>query len=193
MLPYIWRTKIVWDKSFPHWQPSLFLLVPRWGGPMHGSSIQLSKGKFPQVYKSEDIFNCGNPIIQYNEYDTYVYSWTTWRMRKRLLHHLWPRHTNVTTITEKHKSLTSHNINSIKSPSNPAKTASILWGEFPSKEHWQNCYVTLLDNFLEVDAIIGDIIFYGFANHILHPVREKAPFWGHCWWRKNNSLVAPSS
>jgi hypothetical protein len=31
--------------------------------------------------------------------------------------------------------------------------------EFPSKEQWQNCYVTLLDNFLEIDAIIGDIIF----------------------------------
>jgi hypothetical protein len=30
----------------------------------------------------------------------------------------------------------------------------------------------LLDNFLEIDAIIGDIIiFYGFADHILHSVR----------------------
>jgi hypothetical protein len=32
-------------------------------------------------------------------------------------------------------------------------------GEFPSKEHWQNCYGTLLDDFLGIDAIIGDIIF----------------------------------
>ncbi len=55
-----------------------------------------------------------------------------------------------------------------------------LMGEFPSKEHWQNCYGTSLDNFLEIDAIIGYIIFYGFADHILHPAREKAPFWGHC-------------
>ncbi len=39
---------------------------------------------------------------------------------------------------------------------------------------------TLLDDFLEIDAIIGSIIFYGFADHILHPVREEAPFWGHC-------------
>jgi hypothetical protein len=39
---------------------------------------------------------------------------------------------------------------------------------------------TLLDDFLDIDAIIGGIIFYGFADHILHPVREKAPFWGHC-------------
>ncbi len=31
----------------------------------------------------------------------------------------------------------------------------------PSKEHWQSCYGTLLDNFLEIDAIIGDIIFLG--------------------------------
>jgi hypothetical protein len=36
---------------------------------------------------------------------------------------------------------------------------------------------TLLDDFLENDAIIGGIIFSnGFADHILHPVREKAPF-----------------
>jgi hypothetical protein len=60
--------------------------------------------------------------------------------------------------------------------SNPAKN---LMGEFSSKEHWQNCYATLLDNFLEIDAIIGDLIFYRFADHILHPVREKVPFWGH--------------
>ncbi len=53
-------------------------------------------------------------------------------------------------------------------------------GEFPSKEHWQSCYGTLLDNYLEIDAIIGDIIFfYGFADHILHPVRNKTPFWDH--------------
>jgi hypothetical protein len=38
----------------------------------------------------------------------------------------------------------------------------------------------LLDSFLEIDVIIGDIIFYGFADHILHSVREKVPFWGHC-------------
>jgi hypothetical protein len=38
---------------------------------------------------------------------------------------------------------------------------------------------TLLDDFLEIDAIIGGIIFFnGFADHILHPVRAKAPFWG---------------
>ncbi len=39
---------------------------------------------------------------------------------------------------------------------------------------------TLLDNFPEIDAIIGDIIFYGFVAHILHTVTETAPFWGHC-------------
>ncbi len=68
--------------------------------------------------------------------------------------------------------------------------------KLPSKENWQNCYGTLLDNFLEIDVIIGDIIFfYGFADHILHPVWEKAPSWGHCWRknRKNESLVAPGS
>ncbi len=53
-------------------------------------------------------------------------------------------------------------------------------GEFSSKEHWQNCYGTSLDDFLEIDAIIGDIFFFWFADHVLHPVREKAPFRGHC-------------
>jgi hypothetical protein len=30
-------------------------------------------------------------------------------------------------------------------------------GEFPSKEHWQNCYETVEDDFLDIDAITGDI------------------------------------
>ncbi len=52
-------------------------------------------------------------------------------------------------------------------------------GEFLSKEHWQNCYGTLLDNFLEIDAIIGDIIF----------------LWV-CWWHitsseKENAFLGP--
>ncbi len=51
---------------------------------------------------------------------------------------------------------------------------------------------TFLDTSPEIDAIIGDIIFYGFADHILHSVTETAPFWGHCW-RQNESLVAPGS
>jgi hypothetical protein len=51
-------------------------------------------------------------------------------------------------------------------------------GECPTKKHWQICYGTVLDTFLEIDAIIGDIIF-GFVDHFLHPVKEKAPFWGH--------------
>ncbi len=45
---------------------------------------------------------------------------------------------------------------------------------------------TLLDDFLEIDAIIWGIVFYGFADHILHPVREKA-FLSH-WWRKKQEL-----
>jgi hypothetical protein len=66
---------------------------------------------------------------------------------------------------------------------NPArkekKNSHNLTGEFPTKEHCQNCYGDLLDKFPEIDAIIGDILFHGFADHILHPVREKMPFWGH--------------
>jgi hypothetical protein len=31
--------------------------------------------------------------------------------------------------------------------------------EFLSKENWQNYYGTVEDDFLEIDAIIGDIIF----------------------------------
>jgi hypothetical protein len=44
---------------------------------------------------------------------------------------------------------------------NPAKKKNNLnlIGEFSSKGHWQNCYGTLLDNFLEIDGIFGDIIF----------------------------------
>jgi hypothetical protein len=72
--------------------------------------------------------------------------------------------------------LTSHNPNPYKPPGTQQKTASISWGnhsqqkkkttastlymgEFPSKEHSQDCYGTLLDNFLEIDAIIGDVIY----------------------------------
>jgi hypothetical protein len=34
-------------------------------------------------------------------------------------------------------------------------------GEFSGKEHWQNCYGTVEDDFLEIiDAINGDIIFF---------------------------------
>jgi hypothetical protein len=47
----------------------------------------------------------------------------------------------------------------IMGESNPAKNCFNLMGEVTSKEHWQNCDGTLLDNFLEIDAIIGDIIF----------------------------------
>jgi hypothetical protein len=32
---------------------------------------------------------------------------------------------------------------------------------------------TLLDDFLEIDDIIGGIIFYGFSVHILHQVRKR--------------------
>jgi hypothetical protein len=45
---------------------------------------------------------------------------------------------------------------------------------------WKIVMGTLLHDFLEIDAIIGGMIFYEFADHILHPVREKGPFWGHC-------------
>jgi hypothetical protein len=46
--------------------------------------------------------------------------------------------------------------------------------------------------FLQIDAIIEDIIFCGFPDHILHPVREKAPILGPLL-KKNESLVAPGS
>jgi hypothetical protein len=32
-------------------------------------------------------------------------------------------------------------------------------GEFTSKEHWQHCYGAVEDDFLEIGAMIGDIIF----------------------------------
>jgi hypothetical protein len=50
--------------------------------------------------------------------------------------------------------------------------------ELPSKERWQNCYSTVEDDFLEIDAIVGDIIFYEFAvaDHISLTVKEKGRF-----------------
>jgi hypothetical protein len=38
---------------------------------------------------------------------------------------------------------------------------------------------TLLDDFVEIEAIIEGIIFYGFPDHILLSVTETAPFWDH--------------
>ncbi len=60
-------------------------------------------------------------------------------------------------------------------------------GEFLSKEHWQNRCETVEDDFLEIDAIIGDIIFFyefAVAAHISLTVREKGRFWGHCLGKK---------
>jgi hypothetical protein len=50
---------------------------------------------------------------------------------------------------------------------------------FFSNEHWQNCYGNVEDDFLEIGAIIGDLIFYEFAvaDHISLTVREKGHFW----------------
>ncbi len=52
-------------------------------------------------------------------------------------------------------------------------------GELHSKEHWQYCYGTVEDDFLEIDAIIGDTwFFYEFAvaDYISLTVREKGRF-----------------
>ncbi len=61
--------------------------------------------------------------------------------------------TNVTPITRAQNILTSHHPKSkpIKTPSNPAKNSFNFMGEFPSKEHWQDCYETLLDNLLQIN------------------------------------------
>jgi hypothetical protein len=62
-------------------------------------------------------------------------------------------------------------------------------GEFPGKEHWQNCYGTLLDNFLEIDAIIGDIIFFLWVcqSHFTSNERENA-FLGSVLLKKKREL-----
>ncbi len=54
------------------------------------------------------------------------------------------------------------------------------WGIPQQGTHWQNSHRSLLDNYHQIDAVIGDIVFYGFADHVLHPVRDKTPFWSHC-------------
>jgi hypothetical protein len=50
-------------------------------------------------------------------------------------------------------------------------------GEFTSKEHWQNFYGTVEDDFLEIDAIIENIViffsYFAVADHISLTVREK--------------------
>jgi hypothetical protein len=56
-------------------------------------------------------------------------------------------------------------------------------------------YGTVDDDFLEIDAIIGDIIFFNeftVVDHNSLTVREKGSFLGHCL-RINKSLVAPNS
>jgi hypothetical protein len=98
---------------------------------------------------------------------------------------------NVTPITQTHNILTSHN-QTYKNPLKPIKKGLLLWVPLPARNIWKIIMETLLDDFLDIDAIIGGIIFYGFADHILHSVTETAPFCGHCW-RKNKSLVAPGS
>ncbi len=66
-------------------------------------------------------------------------------------------------------------------------------GEFHSKEHWQNFYGTVEDDFLELDAIIGDIFYeFAIAGHIPLTVREKGRFSGQCL-RENKSFVAPGT
>ncbi len=51
---------------------------------------------------------------------------------------------------------------------------------------------TLLDDFLEIDAIIWGIIFYGFADH-LYIQWQRQHLFGATVEEKNESLVAPCS
>jgi hypothetical protein len=51
-------------------------------------------------------------------------------------------------------------------------------GDSPSKEHWQNCYGTLLDNLLDIDAMIGDIIFFLGLLITFYIQRERKRFFG---------------
>jgi hypothetical protein len=45
----------------------------------------------------------------------------------------------------------------------------------PEKLLWELSWII----FLRFDVIIGDILFYGFADHILHSATETTSFWGH--------------
>jgi hypothetical protein len=66
-------------------------------------------------------------------------------------------------------------------------------GEFPSKGHWQNSYQTLFDNFLEIDAIIGNIIFFTGLLITFYIQWERKHLFGATVEEKNKSLVAPGS
>ncbi len=85
--------------------------------------------------------------------------------------------TSVTPIISPHNLGAYHKRNH-KNPSNPTKNSLILTGESASKEHWEICYGTLLNDFIEIDARLGDLLFYGFAvaDHILHRVRDSTFF-----------------
>ncbi len=45
-----------------------------------------------------------------------------------------------------------HKPRAIETSSNPAKNSLNIMGKFRSKEHWQNCYGTSLDNYFEIEA-----------------------------------------
>jgi hypothetical protein len=65
---------------------------------------------------------------------------------------------------------------------NPAKTALFLW-ELPAKNMERTVIGTLVDDFLEIRSIIGDIIFMGLLLLITFytaSVREKGCLLGHC-------------
>ncbi len=101
-------------------------------------------------------------------------------------------YTNVTPIIRTHNILTYHN-RTHNNPLEPIKkelyyyrfvsqqvTSENYYGNFLGWFSWDWCHNS------------RHRFFYGFADHILHPVKEKEPFWGHCWI-KNESLVAPGS
>jgi hypothetical protein len=66
--------------------------------------------------------------------------------------------TNVTPIIRTHNILTSHN-RTHKNPLEPIKNALLLWVCLPASNIWKIIVGTLLDDFLEIDAIIGGVFF----------------------------------
>jgi hypothetical protein len=67
-----------------------------------------------------------------------------------------------------------------KNPLEPSKKRLQSYGAIPQQGTLAELLWDFVGYFLQIDDIIRDIVFYWFADHILHPVREKAPFWGHC-------------
>ncbi len=98
-------------------------------------------------------------------------------------------YTNATPIIRTHNILTSHNQTHTNPVARTNKSMLYYYGFVTQQVTsqrvlWELCWMIFLRLMPQLEASF----FYGFADHILHPVREKAPFWATvekktaAWW-----------